>query len=415
MLGTPGHISESVGLAYTIMHFWRFVYFMALVTPTPETLATFAFIMNAGLFHSMMRILGRCVDRVFLLKGYNRLIPYRILELIFAATQADCDANNDVVEMVLVEPDKAFDTFYPLICGEISAVEQLMACHVTANLSCYDNGVLWLMNYPKIVGRIGWHLWGSYHLLYRNLFQYEELQVPYMKHLIYSPLEVLKGKQSYEPKPLYVADLNTFIVLCCLCNVCATHLEGGPMDIVETSLFAVVKEGLFDHMGMVSYAIILNDNSYPALCMEKFLSFFSWSCFPVASQRIIFEQFHSLPTHRNDSVFFFDKDSFSKSRSVLALLITHANHLDYENGSHFVTLAIIYLLRGDEDGAMDLLRCSGDLLFDLSHSICHAQMPSKKEKAVSLKRVVLEAMLKFGGSSFINEKGIVVKPSGKGQ
>lgn len=412
----PGHISESVGLAYTIMHFWRFVYFVAMMKPGPESFTTFNFITKAGLFQCVMRILGRCLDRNFLLKDYNRLVPYRALELIFAATQADFDGKEEIIVTVLEEPEKAFDIFYPIICGEISAVEQVLACQLTANLSCFDSGVVWLLDHPQIVGKIGWHLWGTYDLLYRSVCQYEELQVCYMKHQVFSPLEVASGDHSYSPLPLTVADLNTYIVLCCLCNVCATHLEGEePMERVEPCLLAVVKEGLYDHVGIVSYCIILNDNKYKHLCVEKFLSFLSWSCFQIKSQKVILDQICSLPHHREDIPLFYDKDSYSKSKSVIALLVTHANHLDYEKGSHFVTLAIIYLLRVDEEVAMEVLRWSGDILFDLAHSIHHAHMPSKEDSAVSLKRVVMETMLKFGGSSFFDEDETVVKPSGEGE
>lgn len=413
VLGSPGDISESVGLGYTVMHFWRFVYYLAMVTPTPESLTTFKFLMNAGLIHCMMRLLDRSLDRHFLLKDYNRLVPYRALELMFAATQASREINDAVVEIVVADSKKAFNIFYPLVCGEISGLEQILACQLTANLSCFDCGVEWLLQYPQIVGKIGWHMWGSYELLYRTVRQYDELQVAYMKHLVYSPMEVISGQHSYKPLPLTIADLNTFLVLCCVCNVCASYPQDQPMERVAPCLLAVVKEGLYRNMGTVAYGVILNVNKDQDMCVDKFLSFFSWSCFQIESQRIIVDQMNSLPTHRNDFPLCFEKDSYSKSRSVMALLLTHANHLDYEKGSHFVTLAIVYLLKEDEDVAMEFVRWTGDILFDLAHSIFHAQMPNSKDKPISLKRIVLETMLKFGGSSYFDEIGNVVKPSGE--
>lgn len=393
------------------MHLWKFVYFVAMVRPTARTIATFGFIMKAGMFQSLMRILERSCNRKFLLTEYNRLVPYRSLELIFAATQAAYEYNDDVVNTVLEDPQRAVRVFYPLLCGEVSCMEQILACQLAANFSCYPKGVTWLLDNPRIVGKVGMHLWSTYDILYKEVRQYEELLVPYMKQLVFARLEVVKDHK-YEPLPISIADLNTFVVLCCLCNVCAAHPDDEPMVRIEPSLLAVVKEGLYIHMGTVSYGIILNDNKYhQELCIEKFLSFLSWSCFQKETQKLVIEQLHSLPVSRNDFPLFYAKDSYTISRSVIACLITHANHLDYEKGSHFATLALIFLLKESETVAMEVVRVAGDTLFDMAHSIYHAQMPSN-EKPISLKRMVLETMLKFGGSSFFSETGFVVKPTG---
>ena len=331
---------------------------------------------------------------------------------MFAATQAAYDLNDEVVNTILADRDKVAKIFYPLICGQVTILEEVMTCQLLANFSCFPKGVTWLLDNPKIVGKIGRHIWSTYDLIYKHVRQYEELQVSYVRHLTYSPLEVTKDHTPYEPSPMNFADLNTYVVLCCMCNVCAAHPDEEPMERIEPSLLAVVNEGLYTHMGTALYGIILNDNKYnQELTQEKFLSFVSWSCFQHESQKLIIEQLHSLPTSRNDTPLFYERESYSKSRSVIALLITHAAHLDYEKGSQFVTLALIYLLKENDDVAMEVVRVVGDTLLDLAHSLYHAQMPAG-EKPISLKRMVLETMLKFGGSSYFSESGSVVKPSG---
>ena len=71
-------------------------------------------------------------------------------------------------------------------------------------------------------------------------------------------------------------------------------------------------------------------------------------------QKLVIEQLRSLPVSRNDFPLFYAKDSYTISRSVIACLITHANHLDYEKGSHFATLALIFLLKESETVAMEV-------------------------------------------------------------
>ena len=369
--------------------------------------------MKAGIFRCLLRIVGRAMEKKFLLNDYNRLIPYRCLELIFAATQAAYTINDAVVNSVLEDQELAYTIFYPMVCGQMSCLEDVISCQLAANFSCYPTGVTWLLNHPNLVGKISTHMWYTYELIYKSINQYQELLIPYVKHLIYSEIEVGEGGANvYKPTPISLADLNVFVVLCCLCNVCAAHPEDEPMERVEPSLLAAVNEGLFTNMGTVIYGIILNDNRYhDELLVEKFLSFLSWSCFQKATQRLAIEQLHSLPTHRGDFPLFFNKNSYSKSRSVIACLVTHACHLDYEKGSHFATLALIYLLKESEDVAMEMVRWVGDTLFDMAHSIYHAQMPSPEQKPISLKRMVLETILKFGGSSYFDENGHIVKPS----
>lgn len=413
VLGEPGDPSESVGLMYTVMHLWKFLYSVAMMKPTPRHIETVAYYIRAGIFQCMMRILARCTDQKFLLMDYNRHIPYRILEGIFAATQAAYTLNDDVVNAVLEDQEKAYDIFYPLVCGQISIMEEVLATQLTANFSCYPNGVVWLLDHPKLVGKIGRHVWSLYEQFFTEVSQKQEVQIPYIKHLAFTKIEIVKNLSNYKPLPIPIADLCTFIVLCCMCNVCAAHPEDEPMERVEPSLLAVVKEGLFNNMGSVSYGIILNDNRYhDELTLEKFLSFLSWSCFQIETQKLAIEQLHSLPTSRHDFPLFFAKDSYSKSRSVIACLVTHSCRMDFEKGSHFTTLALVYLLKESDDIAMELVRWAGDTLFDMAHSIYHAQMPSPEQKPISFKRMVLETILRFGGSSYFSESGTVIKPSG---
>ena len=412
VLGEPGDPSEKVGLMYTVMHFWKYVYGAAMVRPTPRMEKTVLFFLKAGMFQCLLRLAGRATDKKFLLYDYNRLVPYRSLELIFAATQAAYTINEMVVNSVLEDPEKTYEIFYYLICENMTCLEEIIACQLASNFSCYPKGVTWLLNHPDLVGKVGAHMWRTYEAVYKSVNHYRELVVPYVQHLIYSSVDIVPGSNGYKPTPLSLADLNVFVVLCCICNVCAAHPEDEPMERVEPSLLACVKEGLFTNMGTVIYGIILNDNKYhDELLVEKFLSFLSWSCFQKETQRLAIEQLNSLPTHRNDIPLYFDKNSFSKSRSVIACLVTHASHLDYEKGSHFATLALIYLLKEDEDVAMELVRYAGDTLVDMAHSIYHAQMPDPLQKPISLKRIVIETMLKFGGSSYFDENGSIVKPS----
>ena len=413
VLGQPGHASESVGLFYTIMHFWKLLYSVAMLPPNTRLTATVAYFMRAGLFRCMMRILRRSLDRKFLLLDYNRMVPYRLLEAIFAATQAMYTLNEGIVNSVLEDPEAAYDTFYPLACGQLSVMEQVMAAQLAANFSCYPKGVVWLLDHPKLVGKIAVHLWSLYEVIYKHMTQYQEIQIPYIRHMAFTNVDVVENTAVYKPLPTSIADLCMFIVLCSLCNVCAAHPDDEPMERIEPSLLAIVREGIFEHVGTVSYGIILNDNSYhEELVLEKFLSLLSWCCFQRETQKMAIEQLYSLPTSRDDFPLFYAKDSYSKSRSVIAFLVTHACRMDFEKGSHFTTLGLVYLLKESDDVAMEMVRWAGDTLLDMAHSIYHAQMPSPKQKPISLKRIILETILRFGGSSYFDESGTVVKPSG---
>ncbi len=412
VLGSPGDISENVGLYYTILHFWKFVYFITLIRPTRKTLSTLKYLIKTGLFPCLLRILKRGMDPKFVLKEYNRLVAYRSLEILFAASQAITNLYDDILDQILEDPEYAYDVFYPYVAGEISCMEQAVACQVTSNFSCFPKGVIWLLEHPKLVGQIGKQLWTIYDTFYTCLKQYSDHTIPFVKYSSYSSITVT-DRQVYDGQPLIIANLITSLVLICLCNLCAAHPEDEPMERIEPSLLAVVKEGFFDHVGTIGCGILLSFDSYNEVSFEKYLSCLSWSCFQRDSQKIIIDQLHSLPASRHDYPLYYEKDCHSKSQSMLACLMTHTAHLDYEAGSHFCTLAVVYLLKEDEDVAMEVVRAAGDTLFDLSHSIYHAQMPDSNDKPISLKRIIIETMLKFGGSSYFSETGDIVKPSGK--
>ena len=298
VLGQPGDPSESVGLMYTVMHLWKFFYGTAMVTPTPQVTATVTFFMEAGIFKCSMKILGRYSDKKFLLMDYNRLVPYRLLELIFAATQMSGaeDLKAEVVRSVLAEPGKAFNVFHSLISGRLSCVEELMACQLVANFTSYEAGMDWLLNYPWLVGRVGMHLWSTYDILFQSTEQYSELNTPYITHLDSAEIEVLRDVAPYKNTHLAVADLCTYVILGGLSNMCAACPAEQPMSRVGPCLLAMVREGLFTHAGTVIYGIILNDNKYyQKLTVEKFLLVLSWSCFQPETQRLAVEQLNSLP------------------------------------------------------------------------------------------------------------------------
>ena len=408
-LGTPGHISESVGLCYTVMHFWKFIYSVALEAKGPRYLATFSFLIKAGTFQCLMRLLERSLDPAFRLKDYNRLIAYRILELVCATTQIDYHVKDKIITIILEDSEKAFDTIYRMVCGEISACEQVMACQMVGTFSWYPKGIHWLLRHPRLVGKVGWHLWGTFDLLYRSVSQYEELQVPYMKHQIspFNPL-VKSDSDMSDMVPRDLADLTTFVVLCCLCNLCAACHDNNSLAYIKPCIVAVLEEGLFRHVGRLAFCFIQSKQSNR---VEKFFRLLSWCCSDNDYQRIVMKDFHSLPMHRSDSPLFYVNGSYSKSRSVVALVMTHAIHLDVAKSYHFASLAVIYLLKGEESVVMDMLRWSGDMLFDLAHITDNFPMPMLGSKPVSMKRVVMEAMLKFGASSFVNEQLCVERPS----
>ena len=178
------------------------------------------------------------------------------------------------------------------------------------------------------------------------------------------------------------------------------------MDKIEPSLLEVVKAGLYWNMGDVCYGIHLNDSKYTTdLTIDKFLSFLSWSCFQKETQKILMEQIKSLPFCQQDEpLLYFSRTAMSRSRTVVAFLITHALWLDYDRGSHYSILGLISLLSENVEYAMEVVEMIGDMLFDLAHSFHHVRMPCDNSP-LSVKRFIFETLLKLSGHTYFDEKG----------
>ncbi len=413
VLGTPGHASESSGLFYTIMHIWRLFYLFSLAEDAPQALATAEFYVKAGVLQAMMRIAGRAFDHDFFMTEYNRMVPYRALEVLFAATQSTNRDNELYVDLMLEDSLNPFETLNRMASGELTSVEQIMAIQLAGNFTYTDNGTKWVIDHPEMMGKMAYFLWLIYDVVYTTYMQFEDIRVPYMTQLAFTKIQFIDPDEAYEAYQFTTNDIHMYHILCSLCNVCAAHPDDEPMERLEPALLSCVTHGIFDHAGLVLYGCVINDLNSQDQMMEKFLSFFSWSVFQIESQRVLMEQLKSRPFHRGDRPLFYDRDKDSKCNSVLAILNTHMTHMDYEKGSNFVTLAMVFLLKEDEDFAMEVIRWIGDSLIDLSHSTFHAPMPDIRDKPTSVKRMVLENMLRFGGSSFYDESGAVVKPSGE--
>ena len=368
-------------------------------------IAVFNYFMDAGMFKALNRILRYCFNPKFLVKEYNRYVPYRILESLFAATQYDLEKNNAIVEKIIEDPEDSYGIFDYFIRGGMSCMEQIACAQVIGNISCYPSGVEWLLQHPKMVGALSMHLWCSYDSLYVHFRQYEDRNLYYHKHMVYTeiPLDDNDEENTYKPTPVRLADLTTFVALCAVCNVCAANPEE-PMERIEPCLLEVVKEGYFHHLGAICHGIILNDSKFTELSLEKFLSFTSWCCFQEESQKIILEQLRMLPGSRLDNPFCFKRRSYTKTCSVLACLVTHSLWLDYEKGSHFAILGIVSLLRENDEVAMEVIKVANDMLFDLAHSPHFVKMPGIDDP-ISVKRCIMTAMLKYGGSRYYTEQG----------
>ena len=394
------------------MHIWRIFYLEDLVDSFPEALATANYLVKAGVIQSMMRIAARGFNRTFFSKEYNRLVPYRAIESVFAATQSSNKEKDWYIDIFIDKSLNAYNTLYRMMSGEITSIEAILACQLVGNISCTVNGTRWIIEHPKIMGKMSTFLWTMYDLTYTTYSQHEDRQVYFMTQQAYTKIQFVEPNEAYNVQRFTTGDIHMVHLMCSLCNVCAAHPDDEPMERIEPGLFSCVREGVFDHAGTVLYGTILNDINYKERMLEKFLSFFSWTTFQIKSQKALIEQLKSRPSHREDRPLFFDRDRDSKSNSVLAILNTHAIHIDYDKGSNFVTLAMVFLLKTDEDIAMEVIRWIGDTLIDLSHSTFHVPMPNITDKPTSVKRIVLETMLKFGGSTYYNETGTAMQPSG---
>lgn len=404
---------------FTVMQCWRTIYKLMMSVPSePADQATYHYFVRAGMYESFIRILGYCLDKKFLAIEYNRYVPYRILELFFFASQLEQEEHSYMVEKLIKESDSVLSTFTAIATGRITCVEQLACCQVLGNMACFTPGVLWLIEHPKVVGIIGKQLWSSYDVMYLKFRQCEDRRIDYHKHLCYTEVKLGKREDNteskYTPTPIRIADLTTFVSLCCLVNICAAVPGDTTMEKIEPCLVEVVKHGLYWYIGDVAYGIILNDSQYTTdLTIDRFLSFISWSCFQKESQDILMDMIKSLPCGQQDEpLLYFSRTSMTRSRTVVAFLITHALWLDYDKGSHYSMLGLISLLQENTEYAMEVIEMIGDLLFDLGHSIHHVLMPNNSNP-LSVKRAIFEPFLKFGGYTYFDVESHKSKLCGK--
>ena len=405
VLGTEGDPGRSCGLLYTIMHLWKVVYILAMENaPTAECLKTVDFLLDAGIVDMLMRLLHYCLDKQFLLIEHNRYIAYRIIEIFFAATQSDQERNTIIIDKMLEDEQRALTIFLYLAQGKISWLEQIGASELLGNLSCFDRGVLWLIDNPALVGEMGTFLWRTFDLLYVNYKQFEDRKMPYQRALLYTALRIRDGVSTFKHTPTRIGNVNIYVTLCALCNVCAAHPNESTMDRIEPSLIAVVKHGFFWNLGSIATGVVLHQMTSTDPIVEKFLSFTSWASFNPESQKMILNQLRTLTHSRRDSPLCFVWDSYSQSRSVVALLLTYALWVDYENGTHFAINGLVSLLTEDDDVAVEVIKIAGDQLFDLAHSYHHVRLPETVEP-LSVKRIIMETFLRLSGSSYYTEKG----------
>ena len=378
------------------------MYTMAMYEmPRENVVATFRFIMDqAEFYQALMALLERCLDKQFLSLEYNRYVPYRILEMFFASTQANLFFNELIVARIIKDRPRAIRVFSAYIDGGVSCAEQLQCAQVTGNLSCYENGLEFLLENPKMVGKIGRHLWASYDILYVNFRQFEDRKVLYHKHLMYSEVEVVEGVHTYKPEPVQVADLTTFITICCLCNLCAAHVNH-PKEKVINAITPIVREGFYWNLNTVASGIILNNSKYLDLTTEKLVNFVSWTLFGREGQDLMMEQVHQLPEGRR-SVFAYDPDSYTRCKSALAFIVTHAQWMDFDRGTYFAILALVSILQDfSDDHAMELIEIAGDCLFDMAHTFHMVKIPTRDVR-VTIKKAFMESMLKYGGYQYVH-------------
>ena len=73
-------------------------------------------------------------------------------------------------------------------------------------------------------------------------------------------------------------------------------------------------------------------------------------------------------------------------------------------------LGLVSLLTEDDEIAMEVVKVVGNQLFDLAQSFHHIQMPGDGDP-LAVKRAILEPLLRLGGYSFYNEKGLKPTPA----
>ena len=374
----------------------------------PKAIALLEYFVDAGVVEFFLRVLTYSSDPKFLLTEYNRYVPYRVLECLRTCTHGDQPLNKAVVQRIIERGQIVVETFLWVLKGGVSALEQMMCCQVMGNMSGYALGVSWLLDHPRLCGAAGRQLWTAYSTQYATFRQHQDLQSVYQRSL-YEPylLDPPAGDGGGDITRL--PQDTTHLALTLVTNVCAAHLQDTPLSQIEPSVLAIVEEGLHDHLGNVMCGILLSCDDLPELTPEKFLSFVSWSVFQPQCQQLVMKQLTCLPHTRRDRPLFFSRLSFSKRRSVLSFLLTHALWMDEDNGALSALMGVVSLLKGNHDVAMEMIRLAGDLLFDLAHSLHQVELPYLGHP-LPVKRVIFELFLELGGYSFYNLSGDRVTP-----
>ena len=359
------------------------------------------------MFQSLVRVLCLCLDQEFLGVEYNRYVPYRILETIFAAMQAEMVNGDDIIKHVVEDLSIAVPTFAGLMEGRVSFAEQIVAQQVIGNFSCYPQGMILLVNAPHLAGLTGKFLWIAYDLCWANYGQYDERKTYLHRHLLNTDIQ-LDPKKVFLPGPKRNPDLCAYSALCCMCNICAGFPDECPMEQVDECLISIVSHGYYQHLGTIATGIHLARPKYSELTIDKFLSLTSWSAFNHVNQRLILDQINTLPAVRSEDPLVFLPASKCRARSVIAFLITHALWLDFDCGSHFSILGLMYLLKEIPEVGKAVVDAVGPQLVDLAHSIHHVKLPNDGDP-VPVKRGIFEPMLRLAGISYYTEKGGVVR------
>ena len=404
-LYTDGCPTLQFGLLYTVMHCWKTVLSVAMYhPPLREMSRTFHWFLDTGMFQSLMRILTLSLDKKFLLIEYNRYVPHRILEIFFVALQVEMAPGDELIAKMTENTEESVATFSAILSGELTFYEQIIAQQVIGNFSCYPLGMIFLFEHPKLAALTGKFLWEAFDYLWVNHQQYNERKLHHSYHQLNTDIPLAPVGKVYLPGPNRSPELCVFAALCCMCNICAGYPDECGMDKVDDCLIALVKEGYYWHLGTICTGIHLSYTSDPELSIDKFLSLTSWSCFNHINQKVVLKQLRSLPSSRLEDPLMFYPRSKYKGRSVIAFLITHALWLDFNLGSHFAILGLIYLLKEIPKVAKAVVDAVGPLLVDLAHSIHHVKMPEDGDP-MAVKRGLFEPILKIAGQPFFNERG----------
>ena len=400
--------TRQFSLFYAIMHLWKAVFAVSTTHPPQRpTLRTFHWLAGTGMFQSLVRILRLCLDQEFLAVEYNRYVPYRILETIFAAMQAEMVHGDDIIKHVVEDLSIAVPTFVGLMEGQVSFSEQIMAQMVIGNFSCYPQGMILLVNAPHLAGLTGKFLWIAYDLCWVHYAQFDERKMYMHRHLLNTDIELDPGKV-YLPGPKRNPDLCAYSALCCMCNICAGYPDECSMEQVDDCLISLVSHGYFRNLGTIATGIHLARPKYSELTIDKFLSLTSWAGFNPVNQRVILDQINSLPAIRKEDPLMFFPTSKCRGRSAIAFLITHALWLDFDQGSHFSILGLMYVLKKIPEVGKAVVDAIGPELVDLAHSIHHVKMPDDGDP-VPIKRGIFEPMLRLAGISFYTEQGEMIR------